>query len=64
MAILSSRQIPVAILLCEQFIHLTHFILRPNTQPAFEHSAACLPVVLGYFLVLFRLQYCGTLGEL
>ena len=32
MAILSSRQIPVAILLCEQFIHLTHFILRPSIQ--------------------------------
>ena len=44
MAILSWRRIPLAILLYEQFIHLTQITLRPKT--AFEHLAACLSVVL------------------
>ena len=53
---------PLAVLLYEQFIHLTQITLRPNIQilstlqPAYQSF-------LGYFLVLFRLQYCGTLGE-
>ena len=41
--------------------HTDHF--TPH-HTAFEHSAACLSVVLNYFLVLFRLHYCDTLGEL
>ena len=50
-----------AILLYQQFIHLTQITLRPIT--AFEYSAACLPFIFSYFLFLFRLQYCGKLGE-
>ena len=40
--------------------HTDHFTPK---HTAFEHSAACLSVVFSYFLVLFRLQYCGILGE-
>ena len=44
MAILSCRRIPLAILLYEKFKHLTDHFTSKHT--AFEHSAACLSVVL------------------
>ena len=63
MAILSYRRIPLAILLCEQFIHLTQITLRPNKQLLSSLQNANQSF-LSYFLVLFGLQYCYTLGEL
>ena len=62
MAILSWRWIPLAILLYEQFIHLTQITLRPNIQLLGTQQHA-YQSFLSYLLVLFRLQYCGILGE-
>ena len=53
----------MAILLYEQFIHLRQIILRPNTQLLSTRQHA-YQSFLSYFLVLYRLQYCDTLGEL
>ena len=62
MSILSRRSILLAILLYEQFIHLTRINLRHNiqflsTQQRAYQSFFC------YFLVLFRLRLFDTLGE-
>ena len=51
MAILSRRPILLAILLYDQFLHLTQINLHPNTQ------------LLSYFLLGFCLRHCGMLGE-
>ena len=40
--------------------HTDHFTPK---HTAYGHSTARLSVVISYFLVLFRLQYCGILGE-
>ena len=61
MAILSWKRTHLAILLYEQFIHLTQITLRPNIQLLSTQHAYQL--FLSYFLVLFCLQYCDTLGE-
>ena len=55
MAILSWRRIPLAILLCEQFIHLKQITLRPNKQllSTLQHANQSF---LSYFLVLFALN--------
>ena len=49
MAILSWRRIPLAILLCEQFIHLTNITLRPNKQllSNLQHAFELLPASFG-----------------
>ena len=62
MAILPWGQIPLAIVLYEQFIHLIQITLHPNIQllSAWQHAYKSF---FSYFLVLFRLQYCGILGE-
>ena len=63
MAILSRRRIPLAILLLyEQFIHLTKITLRHNTQ-FLSNQQHAYQSFLSHVLVLFRLQYCGILGE-
>ena len=62
MAILSLIRIPLAILLYGQFIHLTKITLRPNIQ-LFSAQQHAYQSFLSYFLVLFRLQYCGILAE-
>ena len=59
---LSWRRIPLAILMYEQFIHLTQITLRPNIQLLSTQRHA-YQSFLSYFLVLFRLQYCGILSE-
>ena len=51
-----------AILFYEQFIHLTQINLRPNKQFLSTQQHA-FHSFLSYFLVLFRLQYYGILGE-
>ena len=53
----------LAILLYEQFIHLTQITLRPNIQLLSTQQHA-YQLFFSYFLVLFCLQYCDTLGEL
>ena len=63
MAILSWSWIPLAILLYEQFIHLTKITLRPNIHLLSTQQHA-YQSFLSYIMVLFRLQYCATLGEL
>ena len=40
--------------------HIDHFTPQ---HTAFDQSEACLSVV-SYYIVLYRLQYCDTLGEL
>ena len=62
MAIFSWRRIPLVILLYGQFIHLTQIALHPNTQLLSTQQHA-YQSFLSYFLVLFRLQFCGILGE-
>ena len=62
MATLSWRQLSVAILLYGQFIHLSQITLRPNIQLLSTQQHAYRSFS-SYFLVLFRLQYCGILGE-
>ena len=44
-------------------IYTSHTYHVTPQQTAFELLVACLSVVLSYFLVLFGLQYCETLGE-
>ena len=51
------------LLLYEQFVHPTQITLRPNIQLLNTQQHA-YQAFLSYFLVLFRLQYCDTLGEL
>ena len=62
MTILSRKRIPLAILLYEQFIHLTQITLRPNTQLLSNRQHA-YQSFLSQFLVLFRLQNYGVLCE-
>ena len=62
MTILSWRRIPLAVLLCEQFIHLTQITLCPNIQ-LFTPKQHANQLIFSYFLVVFRLQYCGILSE-
>ena len=61
-AILSWRRIRLAILLYGQFIHLTQITLRPLIQLSSTQQHA-YQSLFSYFLVLFRLQYSGILGE-
>ena len=53
----------MAIFLYEQFIHLTQVNLFPSTQ-LLRNRQHTYQSFLSHFLVLFRLQYCGILGEL
>ena len=54
----------MAILLYEQYLLLTYKDHVTPQHTAFEQSAACLSIVVSYFLVLYGLQYWYTLGEL
>ena len=62
MAILSWRLILLAILLYEQVIDLKPINSRPKIQFLSTQQHA-YQSFFGYFLVLFRLRPCDTLGE-
>ena len=62
MAILARRLILLAILLFEQFIHLTQINVHPNKQLLSTQQHA-YQSYLSYFLLIFRLGHCGMLCE-